>query len=148
MTRIVKKGGHVVFGDESLPPWLEGTEFGEVIITNNALYKHKVPLASLPENARDVTVRWVLGGCFYLIDFKVGDGPPPVDLDLPHKGWRGGTLRTRYYGRLEGVTPEAREMAVAAARARGVSVHEWLDTLVRRAAQEEAGRGTEEGGKG
>jgi hypothetical protein len=143
----VKKGGRVVVGDESLPPWLEGTEFGEVIVTNNPLFKHKVPLASLPESAREVTVRWVLGGCFYLIDFKVGDGPPPADFDLPHKGWRGGTMRTRYYGRLEGVTPEAREMAIAAARARGVSVHEWLDSLVRSAAQEDVGRRPEEGRK-
>jgi len=147
ITRVVKKGGRVVVGDESLPPWLEGTEFGEVIVTNNPLFKHKVPLASLPESAREVTVRWVLGGCFYLIDFKVGDGPPPADLDLPHKGWRGGTMRTRYYGRLEGVTPEAREMAIAAARARGVSVHEWLDSLVRSAAQEDVGRRPEEGRK-
>jgi ubiquinone/menaquinone biosynthesis C-methylase UbiE len=135
MTRIVKPKGHVVFGDEALPPWLEGTEFGEIMITNNPLFKNKVPLECLPQNAREVTLRWVLGGCFYLIDFKVGDGPPPIDLDLPHEGWRGGTMRTRYYGRLEGVTPEARKMAIEAAKAHGVSVHEWLDTLVRRGAK-------------
>jgi ubiquinone/menaquinone biosynthesis C-methylase UbiE len=131
MTRIVKQGGRVVFGDEALPPWLEGTEFGEIIVTNNPLFKHKAPLDCLPVNARAVTLRWILGGCFYVFDFKVGDGPPPVDMDLPHKGWRGGTMRTRYYGRLEGVTPEARDLAVAAARSKGVSVHEWLDTLVK-----------------
>jgi ubiquinone/menaquinone biosynthesis C-methylase UbiE len=74
MTRIVKQGGRVVFGDESL-------------------------------------------------------------IDLPHKGWRGGTIRTRYYGLLEGVTPEARKMAIEAAKAKGVSVHEWLDSLVREAAR-------------
>jgi ubiquinone/menaquinone biosynthesis C-methylase UbiE len=145
MARIVKKGGRVVFGDEALPPWLEGTEFGEMIVTNNPLFKHKVPLECLPENAREVALRWVLGGCFYLIDFKVDDGPPPVDLDLPHKGWRGGTMRTRYYGRLEGVTPEAREMVIEAARARGVSVHEWLDTLVRSAAQADIERHSDGG---
>ena len=139
MTRIVKQGGRVVFGDEALPPWLDGTEFGEMIITNNPLFKHKVPLEHLPLNAREVTLRWVLGGCFYLIDFKVGDGPPPADIDLPHKGWRGGTMRTRYYGRLEGVTPEARQMAIEAAKTQGVSVHEWLDLVVRRAAR--SGRG-------
>lgn len=131
MTRIVKQDGRVVFGDEALPPWLEGTEFGEMIIANNPLFKHKAPLECLPQNAREVTLRWVLGGCFYLIDFKVGDGPPPVDMDLAHQGWRGGTMRTRYYGRLEGVTPEARDLAIAAARSKGVSVHEWLDTLVK-----------------
>jgi ubiquinone/menaquinone biosynthesis C-methylase UbiE len=140
MTRIVKQGGRIVFGDEALPPWLEGTEFGEMIITNNPLFKHKVPLKHLPVNARQVTLRWVLGGCFYLIDFKVGDGTPPVNIDLPHKGWRGGTMRTRYYGRLEGVTPEARRMAIEAAKAKGVSVHEWLDSIVREAARAEPSR--------
>lgn len=135
MTRIVKQDGRVVFGDEALPPWFEGTEFGEMIITNNPLFKHKVPLECLPQNAREVTLRWILGGCFYLIDFKVGDGPPPVNMDLPHQGWRGGTMRTRYYGQLEGVTVEARKMAVETAKARGLSVHEWLDTLVKSAAK-------------
>lgn len=145
MTRIVKKDGRVVFGDEALPPWLEGTEFGEMIITNNPLFKHKVPLECLPENAREVTLRWILGGCFYLFDFKVGDGPPSVDMDLPHKGWRGGTMRTRYYGQLEGVTPEAKKMAIEAARARGVSVHEWLDSLIRSATKSALGRGSDGG---
>jgi ubiquinone/menaquinone biosynthesis C-methylase UbiE len=139
ITRIVKKGGRVVVGDESLPPWLAETEFGEMIATNNPLFKHKVPLEAVPINARDVTVRWVLGGCFYLIEFKAGEGFPPVDMDLPHQGWRGGTLRTRYYGRLEGVTPQVREMAIKAAKAKGLSVHEWLDTLVRNAATSDLG---------
>jgi ubiquinone/menaquinone biosynthesis C-methylase UbiE len=147
MTRIVKNDGRVVFGDEALPPWLEGTEFGEMIVTNNPLFKNKVPLECLPQNAREVTLRWVLGGCFYLIDFKVGDGPPRVDMDLPHQGWRGGTMRTRYYGRLEGVTPEAREMAIEAAKARGVSVHEWLDSLVRSAARLDLERSSDDGGR-
>ena len=135
MTRVVKQGGRIVFGDESLPPWLEGTEFGEIIVANNPLFKHKMPLEHLPINAREVTLRWILGGCFYLVDFKVGNGPPPVDMDLPHKGWRGGTMRTRYYGRLEGITPEARKMAIEAAKRKGVSVHEWLDSVVRKAAK-------------
>ncbi len=147
MTRIVKQNGRVVFGDEALPPWLEGSEFAEIMITNNPLYKNKVPLECLPQNAREVTLRWILGSCFYLIDFKVGDGPPPIDLDLPHKGWRGGTMRTRYFGRLEGVTPEAREMAIKAARARGMSVHQWLDSLVRDAAKSDLEQSSKTGGK-
>jgi hypothetical protein len=133
--RVVRKGGKIVVGDESLPPWLENTEFGKIIKTNNAMFDYKVPLESLPSNARDVVVRWVLGGCFYVFEFKVGDGTPPLNLDLPHQGWRGGTMRTRYFGRLEGVTPEAKQMAVEAARKSGVSVHEWLDRLVREGAR-------------
>jgi ubiquinone/menaquinone biosynthesis C-methylase UbiE len=134
IARIVRTGGRVVIGDESLPPWLEGTEFGEIVTTNNSLFRNKVPLDSLPSNAREVVVRWVIGSCFYLIDFTVGEGTPPLNLDLPHEGWRGGTMRTRYFGRLEGVTSEAKQMAIEAARRSGLSLHQWLDKVVRQAA--------------
>jgi hypothetical protein len=79
-------------------PWLRGTEFEGIVTTNNALFKAEAPLAALPESARDVTVRWIMGNCFYVIAFSKGDGPPPLNLDLPHKGWRGGTMRTRFFG--------------------------------------------------
>lgn len=137
--RVVKKGGKIVFGDESLPPWLEGTTFGEIVCTNNSLFRHTVPLSSLPVSARNVTLRWVLGGCFYLIDFVVAEGEPPLNLDLPHKGRRGGTLRTRYFGQLEGVSLEAKKAAIEAAKAKGVSLHEWLDGAVRERAKKDLG---------
>jgi len=136
-SRIVKEGGTVVVGDESVPPWLEGTPFGEIVCNNNALFRYKVPLHHLPECARDVAVRWLLGSCFYLIDFKVGNGPPPLDIDLPHKGTRGGTMRSRYYGQLEGVSAEAKLLAQEAAKKSGVSLHDWLDQLVMSAARTE-----------
>jgi ubiquinone/menaquinone biosynthesis C-methylase UbiE len=137
--RVVKTGGVVLFGDESVGPWLRGTEFGRIVTTNNPLFDHELPLRSIPICARDVNVRWIMGNCFYVITFRKGDGPPPLDLDLPHKGWRGGTMRTRYFGMLEGVTPEAKELAKKAADETGVSVHEWLDRLVRRQALEDLG---------
>ena len=108
MARVAKDGGRIVIGDEAVAPWLTGSEFAAIVTTNNALFAAEAPLAALPESARNVTVRWIIGNCFYVIGFNKGDGPPPLDLDLPHKGWRGGTLRTRYFGRLEGVTPEAK----------------------------------------
>jgi ubiquinone/menaquinone biosynthesis C-methylase UbiE len=138
-SRVIRKGGKVVFGDESLPPWLEGTTFGELVCTNNPLFRHKVPLQYLPDSCRDVTLRWILGSCFYLIDYRVGDGPPPLNLDLPHKGRRGGTMKTRYYGQLEGVTLEAKKLAQEAAAKRGLSLHHWLDQLVREGAIKDLG---------
>ena len=75
------------------------------------------------------------------ISFTNGDGAPPLALDLPHEGWRGGSMRTRYFGQLEGVTPEAKALAREAAAAAGVSVHEWLDRLVK----EGAGRASRAG---
>lgn len=136
-SRVVKEGGKIVVGDESVPPWLENTEFGNIVCTNNPLFKFKVPLEHLPEGAREVNVRWLLGSCFYLIEFRVGNGPPPLNLDLPHKGRRGGTMRTRYFGQLEGVSMEAKELAMEAAKKKNVSLHAWLDELVRSAAQKD-----------
>ena len=135
--RVVRKDGKVVVGDESVAPWLAGTTFGEITCMNNPLFEYEAPLAALPESARDVTVRWIIGNCFYLIDFRVGEGPPKLDLDLPHKGRRGGTMRSRYYGRLEGVTPETKELAWEAVEKRGDSMHEWLDRIVREAADKD-----------
>jgi ubiquinone/menaquinone biosynthesis C-methylase UbiE len=135
--RVVKPGGIVLFGDESVGPWLRGTEFEGIVVTNNPLFRHRLPIDVLPDCARDVNVRWIMGNCFYVITFRKGDGPPPLDLDLPHKGWRGGTLRSRYFGVMEGVSPEAKELARKAAAAAGVSVHEWLDGLVRKQALED-----------
>jgi ubiquinone/menaquinone biosynthesis C-methylase UbiE len=134
LTRVAKPGGRIVFGDEAVAPWLRGTEFDAIVTTNNPLFMAAPPLDALPAGARDVVVRWIIGNCFYVIGFAKGDGPPPLNLDLPHKGWRGGTMRTRYFGVLEGVTSEAKEMARASALRCGISVHEWLDRLIRDAA--------------
>lgn len=132
--RVVKPGGTVLFGDESVGPWLRDAEFGKIVTTNNPLFAHPLPLGSLPTCARDVNVRWIMANCFYVITFKKGDGPPPLNLDLVHQGWRGGSMRSRYYGVMEGVTPEAKELAKQAAARCGVSLHEWLDRLVRKEA--------------
>lgn len=95
MARVTKPGGVVLFGDESVPPWQRERRFGKVLIAANKLYRHEPPLASLPENIAEVSIRWVLGGAFYLIQFRVTAEPPPLDLDLPIPG-RGDSLRSRF----------------------------------------------------
>jgi hypothetical protein len=134
MARVVRVGGKVVFGDEGVAPWLREKPHGQILMNSNRLYKYTPPMDKLPECASDACVRWFLGNAYYTIDFRVGDGPPRLDLDLPVLGRRGGTHRTRHYGVLEGVTPEAKAMAERAAKASGLSMHEWLDRAVRTAA--------------
>ena len=137
MTRVTKPGGRIVAGDESMPPWLYDTEFAAILMDNNHLFKNPVPFASIPREARDVCVRWIIGGVYYVIEFTVGKGEPTAKFDLPIPGQRGGTLRTRYHGRLEGVTPETKRLAHEARNKCGCSMHEWLDSIVKEAAQKE-----------
>jgi ubiquinone/menaquinone biosynthesis C-methylase UbiE len=139
MARVVKIGGRVVFGDESLAPWLRSTTYGKILLNSNALYRSETPIDLLPDSAREAGLQWIIGQAYYLIHFVVGQGPPPLDLDKPILGARGGTHRTRYYGVLEGVTPEAKDMALRAARESGVSMHQWLDRAVRDAASRSPG---------
>lgn len=138
LTRVVRKGGRVLFGDEAVAPWLKGTEFDGIVSINNSLFKENVPLAVLPVSARDVTVRWLIANCFYVIAYTRGeDGPPPLDLDLPHTGVRGGSMRSRYFGVMEGVTPDTKELVRKAAAKAGTSIHEWLEHQLRVAADKE-----------
>jgi ubiquinone/menaquinone biosynthesis C-methylase UbiE len=127
MARVVRKGGRVVFGDEGLAPWLRGTEYGKILLNSSPLYAHETPLQTLPAGARDVSVQWVIGNAYYLVALTVGEGEPPLDLDLPIVGRRGGTHRTRYYGMLEGVTPATKERVMKAAAGQGVAIHDWLE---------------------
>jgi ubiquinone/menaquinone biosynthesis C-methylase UbiE len=97
MARVVRPGGKVVFGDEGIAPWLRRKLIGRILVKANPLYAHRAPLGELPANTLEPRVQWIIGNAFYVIDFRVGEGPPPVALDLPIPG-KGDTLRSRYYG--------------------------------------------------
>ncbi|MFO1002435.1 MAG: methyltransferase domain-containing protein [Planctomycetaceae bacterium] len=132
MNRVVKTGGRVVFGDEGIGPWLTNTEYGRIAVNNNRLWSAKAPIDLIPESAVDVHLTWVLGNCFYLIDFEVSDSGPEMNIDVIHKGHRGGSMRSRYFGQLEGVTEESRAFVIRDAKRRGISVHAWLEDAIRK----------------
>lgn len=135
MARVVKPGGKVVVGDESMPPWLRQTEFGRILMNSNPEFAYPLHLEMLPVQARKTRMEWIIGGVFWVIDFVVGEGEPKADLDFLIPGVRGGTHRTRYFGQLEGVTPEAKRLAYEARAKTGKSMHQWLDDVVREAAR-------------
>jgi SAM-dependent methyltransferase len=97
MARVVRPGGKVVVGDEGIAPWLRRRVFGRILVRANPLYAHRPPVAELPQNAAEVRLQWIIGNAFYVIDYRVADGPPSVDVDLPIPGKRD-TLRSRYCG--------------------------------------------------
>jgi len=131
MVRVTKVGGRVVVGDENMPIWLRDTEFGKILMNSNPHYKFELPLKDLPIEARNVRIDWIIGGVFYVISFDVGESEPYANLDLPIPGIRGGTHRTRYYGHIEGVTAETKELAIKAKEKTKKSMHDWLDSIIK-----------------
>jgi ubiquinone/menaquinone biosynthesis C-methylase UbiE len=128
MNRVVKSGGNIVIGDEGLAPWLVDTELGRMLANNNALYACTAPMAALPPTARNVKLSWELSNCFYIIEFQASTEPLPIDIDVPHLGKRGGTIRSRYFGRLEGVSPTLRDRIYEEAARRGISRVAFLES--------------------
>lgn len=143
VARVTRPGGRVVVGDESMPPWLRETEFAKILTFTNPQFAAPLPLEHLPIQARNVNLQWIIGGTFYLIDFSVEEGTPPANLNFPIPGPRGGTHTTRYFGQLEGVTAETKALALRAREKQNISMHDWLDAVVRQAA-EQALRDTKE----
>ncbi|MEY8673109.1 class I SAM-dependent methyltransferase [Francisella philomiragia] len=130
MNRVCRVGGQVLFGDESVAQHLRETEYGKMFIKNNHLWGSDAPINLLPETAESIFLRYVLGNCFYLIGFRKGKTLPNANIDLIHKGYRGGSVRTRYYGELEGVDPESKQKIYNYAKASNKSVVEILESLI------------------
>lgn len=118
-----------------MPPWLYQTEFGKILLNANPLFKFKLPIEFIPVEAREVTVEWIIGGVYYLISFTVGIGEPVGNFDLAIPGKRGGTLRTRYIGQLEGVTEETKQLVLQASQKSNKSIHQWLDEVLKDSAK-------------
>lgn len=137
LARVVKPGGKIVFGDEGIAPWLRNTEMAKIMMNSNPLMKSHIPLDMLPVEARNVKVEWICQGAFYIIEFSIGVGEPEANYKIPIPSVRGGSHWTRYYGNLEGVTDEVKELALKARDKAQVSMHDWLDNVVREAAKRE-----------
>lgn len=131
MSRVVRPGGKVVFCEKNVPLWLRNTTYGKILINNNPMFALEAPLSFIPENARNVGIRWIIGNVHYVVDYTVGIGEPIGNFDLELPGERGGTFNSRYYGQLEGVTSETKQLAIKAAKKSGKSLHKWHEELVK-----------------
>ena len=49
-----------------------------------------------------------------------------MNMNVPHIGPRRGSMRTRYFGKLEGIDEELKERFITMARSSGVSVVELM----------------------
>lgn len=135
LVRVVKVGGKIVFGGLSLAPWLHDTAFGKILINHNPHYANTISLGDIPVDARNLNITWILSGAGFVVDFIVGEGEPVANFNYEIPGPRGGTHNTRYYGKLEGVTPQTKELAIRAREKLGISMHKWLDELIKNEAE-------------
>ncbi|MCO6499924.1 MAG: class I SAM-dependent methyltransferase [Vicingus serpentipes] len=137
MVRVVRPGGKIVVGDESMGLWLRETEFGKIMMNSNPLLKYEIPFSDLPKEVRNVKVEWIMMGAYFVLEFEVGEGEPVANYHVPIPSKRGGNHWIRYYGNLEGVKDETKELAHKAIQKNGKSMHDWLDELVKQAALKE-----------
>ena len=97
MERVVKIGGSITYGDEGIAPWLRNTIYSEMLINNNKLWKFKLRLKHITLNAKDVSIRYLLGNCFYLINYVFDPNyKNKFNYNLIHKSPRGGSILSRY----------------------------------------------------
>lgn len=145
IVRVTKDQGRVAIGGLSLAPWLKNTEFGKILINHNPHYANNIILEDMPVEAKNLCLQWIMSGAGFSLDFTVDENATKANFDYEIPGARGGTHKTRYYGMLEGVTPEAKELALRLVEKEGVSMHRWLDELVKKEAKKVTGASHEVG---
>ena len=134
ITRVTKPGGKVLIGTEALIPSYKEALFGKLILNNCNLYDNEIPLKNIPINTKNLKVEWILNGIIALVEFEVTEHEPKIsEMIIPGK--RGGNLYTRYFGKLEGITPETKQLALQAMDKSPKSRFDWLNEVIIAAAK-------------
>jgi len=129
MHRVGKIGGAILFGDEGVAPFLHNSEIAKVLIKNNSLYNCSAPISYIPPYATDFKLQYLFNNCFYLVTYKKSDSHN-INLDVKHLGRRGGSLRSRFYGELEGIDDGLKRSLYEIAEKLGISRVELLERLL------------------
>jgi len=130
MERVTKYGGKVVFGDEGIAEHLRNSEYFRIVTTNNSLYTARNPFHLLPENSTNCELTYLLQNCFYLITFTPEAGAPNINMDVLHKSPRGGSMRKRFFGQLEGVSSDHKEKLINYAKKNRVYISDLLENMI------------------
>ena len=86
LTRVVRPGGKVVVGDESVAPWLRNKASYATLLKANPLFRAEVPLEDVPANIVDFKLHYIFGNAFYVMEFRVAKNEPEIDIELPMPG--------------------------------------------------------------
>jgi ubiquinone/menaquinone biosynthesis C-methylase UbiE len=86
LTRVVRPGGKVVVGDESVAPWMRNQPTYQTLLKANPLFRAEVPLEDVPANIENFKLHWIFGNAFYVMEYVVSAKAPEIDIDLPIPG--------------------------------------------------------------
>lgn len=86
LTRVVRPGGKVVIGDESIAPWMRNQPTYQTLWKANPLFRAEVPLEDIPANIENFKLHWIFGNAFYVMEYVVTAKAPEIDIDLPIPG--------------------------------------------------------------
>ncbi|AXE19238.1 methyltransferase type 11 [Runella rosea] len=86
LTRVVKVGGKVVIGDESMAPWLRNQPTYEILWKANPLFRAEIPYEDLPATVENFKLHYIFGNCFYVMEYTVAAKAPEIDVELPIPG--------------------------------------------------------------
>ncbi len=84
--RVVKVGGKVVVGDESVAPWLRNEPTYQTLMQANPMFADEVPLQDLPKNIADFQLHWIFGFGYYVLSYAKTDKAPEVNVNLQIPG--------------------------------------------------------------
>lgn len=129
--RVSKPGSKILLADEGIPVWWRETDFYKVLVHTNPQFASVPPLDILPPSSAQVQLRWVIGETFWVLNYEVSEGEPRGNFDIPIPGKRGGTLSTRYFGKVEGVSKELRRLIDIEVDKSEMSEHQLIEKAVR-----------------
>lgn len=84
--RVVKVGGAVVVGDESVAPWLRNEPSYETLMKANPMFADEVPLQDLPKNIDNFQLHWIFGFGYYVMGYTKTEAIPTVNVNLQIPG--------------------------------------------------------------
>jgi ubiquinone/menaquinone biosynthesis C-methylase UbiE len=131
ISRVARPGARVLLCDEGIPTWWRDTDFYRTLVLTNPQFASHPPLEFLPTKIHDVELSWAVGETFWVLSFKIADKEPTGNFDIPIPGKKGGTLRTRYEGNVQGVTSTTRELLSDYVQNHDLSEHEVVDRAIR-----------------
>lgn len=84
--RVVKVGGRIVIGDESVAPWLRHEYTYQTLMTANPMFADNVPFEDLPKNIDNFELHWIFGFAYYVMAYNKTEMAPEVDVNLQIPG--------------------------------------------------------------